>query len=172
MIEFYSESDVTNFDNKKLMELLQLCFPMLKCFETNRFYLERSDFRWFIRNNNKIIANAVVLDKIFLSEGKKISIAGVAEICVDPAYRGKGLARKLLSEIHSWAKSQGYSFTFLYGKTEIYRSSGYIQCNNQLKYINHMENIEEIKQIDTAHYCPLKNESWPESLINTQGPIF
>ncbi len=73
MIEFYSESDITDLDNKKLMELLQLCFPMLKCFETNRFYLERSDFRWLIRNSDRIIANAVVHDKIFLSDEKRIS---------------------------------------------------------------------------------------------------
>ena len=106
MIEFYSESDITDLDNKKLMELLQLCFPMLKCFEKSRFYLERSDFRWFIRNNEKIIANAVVLDKIFLSDEKKISIAGVAEVCVHSTYRGKGSARELLSEIHRavWRK--------------------------------------------------------------------
>ncbi len=130
MIEFYSESDITDIDNKRLMELLQLCFPMLECLKKSRFWLERSDFRWFIRNSDKIIANAVVHDKIFLSDEKKISIAGVAEVCVHPNYRGKGLGRELLSEIHSWAKDRGYSFAFLFGKTEIYQSSGYIQCNN------------------------------------------
>ena len=72
MIEFYSESDITDLDNKKLMELLQLCFPTLKCFEASRFYLECSDYRWFIRNSDKIIANSVVHDKIFLSDEKKI----------------------------------------------------------------------------------------------------
>ncbi len=172
MIEFYSENDITELDNEKLMELLRLCFPMLKCFETNRFYLERSDFRWFIRSSGKIIANAVAHDKIFLSGEKTIGIAGVAEICVHPIYRGKGLVRELLSEIHSWAKGRHYSFAFLFGKTEIYRSSGYIQCNNQFKCVDHYENIEEIRQIDDAHYYPLKNESWPESLIDIQGPKF
>ena len=35
MIEFYSESDITDLDNEKLMELLQLCFPTLKSFKTS-----------------------------------------------------------------------------------------------------------------------------------------
>ena len=172
MIEFYSESDITDLDNKKLMDLLQLCFPKVKCLETSRFYLERSDFRWFIRNSDKIIANTVVHDKIFLSDEKSISIAGIAAVCVHPIHRGKGLVREMLSEIHSWAKGRGYSFAFLFGKTEIYQSSGYIQCKSQLRYLDHRKNIEEVKQIGSAYYCPLRNESWPKSLIDIQGPRF
>jgi predicted acetyltransferase len=172
MIEFYNESDIADLDNKKLMELLQICFPMLPCFLTNRFYVERSDFRWVVRSEDKIIANAVVHDKIFLSDNKRISIAGIAGVCVHPDYRGRGLLRQMLSEVHTWARNRHYSFAFLFGKNEIYRSSGYIQCNNEFKFINHRNNIEEIKQIETAHYFSLGNKSWPTSLIDIQGPMF
>ena len=33
-------------------------------------------------------------------------------------------------------------------------------------------NVEEIKEIETAHYFPLGNESWPESIIDIQGSRF
>jgi predicted acetyltransferase len=145
---------------------------MLKSFETSRFYLERSDFRWLIRNRNKIIANAVVHNKTFLSDKKKISIAGVAEICVDPSHRRKGLVKELLSEIHDWAKGKSYSFAFLFGDKKMYQSSGYIQCNNQFKYLNHHKDVVEVKQIDSALYYPLKDMPWPEFLVDIQGPMF
>lgn len=140
--------------------------------ETSRAYLEPVDFRWFIRNDSKIIANAAVHDKVFLSDGKHIPIAGVALVCVRPEFRGKGLVRQLLAEVHNWAKTKNYPFAFLFGKNEIYRSSGYIQCTNQFKYLNHIENTEEVKPIETARYHPLKNQPWPKSTIDLQGPVF
>ncbi len=172
MIKFYKESDVSETDNRRLMELQQLCFPMLECFKTRRYYVESPEFRWFIRNDDKIIANSVVHDKIFMSDKENFKIAGVAIVCVHPKLRNKGLAKKLLSEIHKWAKDKDYSFLFLFGKNEIYQSSGYIQCNNIFKFIDHWNKTEEIKQIDTAHYVSINHKSWPKSLIDIQGPMF
>ena len=78
----------------------------------------------------------------------------------------------MLSEIHEWAKQKNFSFAFLFGRHEIYQSSGYIQCKNEIKIIDHLSNTTEIKRIESTHYYPLKNESWPESLIDIQGPKF
>ena len=172
MIEFYREDQVAESDNIKLMTLLQLCFPMLPSFKVGRFYLERSNYRWLVRDREEIIANAVVHDKIFLANAESLRVAGIACVCVHPAHRGKGLAKALLSEIQEWASGNGYDFGFLFGKNVIYRSSGYIHCDNDFTFINHRTGEKETKAIDTAHYLPLQNESWPESLIDMQGPMF
>ena len=71
-----------------------------------------------------------------------------------------------------WNSASTDSFIFLFGENEIYRSNGYIRCNNKFKFINYKKNVEEIKEIETAHYFPLGNESWPESIIDIQGTRF
>ena len=171
MIEYYNENDINETDGTALMELLQLCFPMLPQFRTGIYWLEPCDYRWVIRAKDKIIVNAAVIDKTFLS-GDKISIAGIAYVCTHPEYRRKGLVKQVLAKIHNWAKNKHYSFAFLFGKNDIYRSSGYIQCNNEFKFYNHNKNIVETNKIKGAHYFPLGNKSWPESIIDIQGPQF
>jgi hypothetical protein len=176
MIEHHNENDISKTDDAALMKLLQLCFPTLPQFKTGRYWLVPCNYRWIIRDKEKIIANAAVIDKTFLSDGRKISIAGIAYVCTHPEYRRKGLVKQVLAEIHRWAKEQqsgdNYSFSFLFGKNEIYKSSGYIKCKNEFRFTNRKNYVVETKQIETAHYFPLGNESWPESLIDIQGAQF
>ena len=173
MKEFYEEHDVTDPDKDELMDLLELCFPMLKDFKTSLYWREQpAHYRWLIRDKDKIVANICVLDKTFLSGTKKISIAGIAYVCVHPEYRRRGFVKQMMSEIHQWAQDRGYAFAFLFGRTEHYQSSGYIRCKNQFKFINYSNNTEEVKQIDKAHYVPLQDQPMPESVIDVQGPIF
>jgi len=172
IIEFYKEHDVIASDKEKLRELLQLSFPMLKCFTTSPYWMEPPHYRWLIRNQDKIIANICVIDKAFLSGSNGISIAGIAYICIHPKFRRRGLVKNMLTEIHDWARNKGYPFAFLFGRTEIYQSSGHIKSKNEFKYVNHRNNMEEVKQIDYALHALLQEEPWPESLIDIQGPRF
>jgi predicted acetyltransferase len=171
-IQFYNEDDITDADDAELMTLLQLCFPDTPQFKTHRFYLEPSNFRWLIRDKDQIIANMVVYDKTIVSGGKKFRIAGIGDVCVEPDYRGNGLVGRLLSEVHAWAKNRGFAFTLLFGKIEIYQSSGYMPCANNFKLIDYKTNTEEIKPIENAQYLPLGDKPWPASLIDLQGMIF
>jgi len=172
MIEFYDEHDISDLDNGRLMELLRMCFPMLPCFKTSRFWQERCDYRWLIRDADRIIANPAVHDKTFLADRRRIRIAGVAYVCVHPQWRRKGLVKRMLAEIHRWAKDRRYPFAFLFGRNEVYRSSGYLRCENELRVVNPLTNADEVKRTEKAHYSPLTSEPWPESLIDIQGPIF
>ena len=172
MIEFYHENDITDPDNAKLMALLQTCFPATPQFKEHRFYLEPPASRWLIRRNDRIIANAVVYDRTVSADEKPIRIAGIGDVCVHPDHRGKGLVGQLLSDVHTRAQADGFAFALLFGKTQIYRSSGYLPCTNEFKYITPQTQTEEIKKIDTAHYFPLTNTPWPASLINLRGPLF
>jgi len=124
-INYIKDSDVNDAMNIKLIQVLSLCFSNQPVFKVQRYFKEMPGHRWYIEDNGYIIAHAAVHDKNILTEKGTIRIGGIAEVCVHPDYRGKGLVKKMLAVIHKWLQENDFSFAMLYGDADVYASSGY-----------------------------------------------
>ena len=49
----------------------------------------------------------------------------IGSVCTHPDYRRRGLAREVLQEATEWMISEGYQWSFLYGRAEVYGGSGW-----------------------------------------------
>ena len=171
-IIYLADKNVDIQTDKKIRDLLIACFPDQAVFTRQRFYHEMPAHRWFIMQNDQMIAHVALHEKEIKVEYNKIKIGGIAEVAVHPDARGRGYVRLLLKTAHEWLTKNGYSFSMLFGDKNVYTSSGYSIVESLFHYYkpDKKEWVTEI--IDCAMVANLENKKWPDGLIDLDGPMF
>ncbi len=160
----------------RLRELLCACFtqPQDAVFRARRFFIQPPGHRWCLEDGATGIlgAHVAVHDRLLKSGERRFPLAGIAEVCVRPAFRGRGWARLLLREAHAFMAARGAAFAMLFGRAEVYRSSGYVPVDNPLRFFNHLTQAwrTEVKQGAMAR--PLSDLAWPSGELDLGGPVF
>ena len=172
MIKYIQDSNVDEKLNKKIIELLSICFTKEPVLQHRRYCKEMPQHRWYIEDEKKLIAHLALHEKKITTEKGAFPIGGVAEVCVHPDHRGNGYVKQMLLEAHQWLKENKYPFALLFGEREIYSSSGYSAVKNEIRYFD--DKVEEWVQEINPHAMKnvLGNISWPQGLININGPTF
>jgi len=171
-IKYIQDTKVDETLNKKIIQLLRICFVKDPVFQYRRYCKEMPQHRWYIEKNSKIVAHLALHEKKISTEIGEFPIGGVAEVCVHPDYRGRGSVKKILIETHNWLKENEYPFSVLFGEKEIYSSSGYTPVKNEIKYFDDKAGNWKIEPIRTAMTNVLSSTPWPDGLININGPMF
>ena len=171
-IIYLKDSEVDEEMNKQLIHILSLCFNDQPVFQNQRYFKELPQHRWIIRDQDLIIAHVAVHDKNIESEKGSLRIGGIAEVCIHPDFRGRGLVKRMLAIIHEWLKERGFAFAMLYGDKNVYSSSGYVPIKNQIKYLDHVSQEWKTEESEDAMIAPINRNNWPDGLININGPTF
>ncbi|WP_045496533.1 GNAT family N-acetyltransferase [Vibrio hyugaensis] len=167
--EYLLDDDVTQELDAKLRRLLSICFTKEQdqLFQTQRYFKEIPRHRYLIWDGERLAAHIAVHEKQVMIDDQFFPISGIAEVCVQPEYRGKGLVKILLKAIHQDALERGDAFSVLFGRTHIYKSSGYLPTDN-LK----ME-VKPSKWISTEDTMVLSlNIIWPQQVVHLVGYPF
>lgn len=101
-------------------------------------------------------------------------IAYVYAVATDPRYRGKGLCRMLMAEVHTLLKDQGYDSVMLVpadpGLREMYRKMGYENCTRISELSCSADSSPvEIRSIGTEEYAVLRREMLPSGSVLQEG---
>ncbi len=158
----------------ELRQLLVMCFPKDEAlFSRHRHYREPPHHRWMIRDPaGRLIAHACIHDKRLGSGAGELRIGGVAEVCVHPEWRGRGLVRRLMKEIQGWLGERPFEFAVLFGRTEVYASSGYRNVENPFRQIDPATGQRVVHPVANAMILPLCGRAWPTGEIDLRGPLF
>src|SRR5450759_3875792 len=81
-------------------------------------------------DSSRTIAHVAVHERALMQDWRRISIGGIAEVCVHPDCRGRGLVRHMLHAVHGWLTDREFLFAMLFGKPEVYTTSGYVTVSN------------------------------------------
>ncbi len=167
--EYLLDDEVTQELDAKLRALLSTCFTKEqdKIFQTQRYFNEIPRHRYLIWDGDKLAAHVAVHEKQVMIDDQSFPISGIAEVCVDPGSRGLGLVKILLEAVHQDALERGDAFSVLFGRTPVYRSSGYTPINNlKIKAApNHWVST------DDTMVCSLKI-IWPQQTVHLVGYPF
>ena len=165
---------ITPAQDESLRALFKICFKReLKYLDSQRFFRELPPHRWIIFDEaGEVVAHIAVYEKILGSDAGLLPVIGIAEVCVDPAHRGRGCVRALLGEIHDWARAQGFNWSMLFGASGIYASSGYKSIDNSIRSMNYQTGEWETEIVSSALVCPLGEAQWPDGPIDLRGPHF
>lgn len=87
--------------NSEIRALLESSFPGF--FRDRIYYKQVPSFRCLVRCHGKIVAQVGVVYRVIRVGERAVTIFGLADLCVDEAHRGKGLASRLLEEVESLA---------------------------------------------------------------------
>lgn len=156
----------------EIRQLLSLCFPD-EAFTFQRFKYELPLHRWILRNDeHHLIAHAALHEKRLGFQQGELQVAGVAEVCVHPDYRGHQFVSLLLKSMHDWARVHHFPFSALFGNPKIYKSLGYRPVMNCLR-IYDVPGRQWISR-PFSHFLvlPLANLDWPEGILDLRGPSF
>lgn len=172
-VHYIKDSSVDEPLNQALIDLLSTCFtkPSDARFKTQRFYNEMPQHRWYITGDHKyhVIAHVAVHEKTVEVGGKSYPIGGVAEVCVHPNYRKRGCVKALLAVVHQWMEQRGMHFSVLFGRDEVYGSSGYVRVTN----LNVLQEDPLAQPTPvSAMVKPFKDFHWPSRTVLLPGLVF
>ncbi len=167
------DAELTAEEDLRLRTLLCRCFPYRPTFRRRRhLHAVPPQHRWFIvAEDGSIVAHTAVYDKQILINGREERIGGVAEVCVAHACRGRGYLKTLLSAAHTFLQREGIPFALLFGRPEIYLSSGYRPIENPLRCTDPFFRWWNPFKGTPMVRC-LCDRPWPEGLIDLRGSTF
>ncbi|MFH1498640.1 MAG: GNAT family N-acetyltransferase [Verrucomicrobiota bacterium] len=160
----------------ELRGLLSACFtkPQDHVFRQRRHFNEPPAQRWLIRGDDDgLAAHLAVHDKRFeAAGGQTFRFGGVAEVCVHPAYRGKGYVGALLAAAHAWMAAEGFAFSVLSGKPSYYASSGYRTVDNGFRDGVDAAGAPARVRAEGLMALALTDRAWPDGDVFIPGPSF
>lgn len=174
-IEFIEDAVVDAALDWQLRMLLAVCFtkPCDAVFRDRRYFHEPPRWRWFVRgSSDELIAHIAVHDKQIGTATGAVRIAGIAEVCVHPQQRGRGLVRELLASAHPWLAAHDIPVAMLFGDKKVYASSGYQTIANPIRYQNSETGVWSVEPSDWAMVKPLRDFDWPMGVVDLRGPMF
>ena len=186
-IEELTDADTSESLDREIRDLLCLCFtgPEDGVFRRRRYWKEPPAYRWVMRNaGGDLVGHLAAHDKTvevvdgpYAEVGRKLLIAGMAEVAIHPAARGMGHARELLGVAHPSLERKGFHFGALFGRPEVYRSSGYRIARNVVRYYDDSREGWSEAVFDGANggafmWRPLTRADWPEGKVDLRGPKF
>ena len=132
-IKYVLDEQVDEVLDKQLRELLCACFSD-ECFRKGRYYREVPRHRWMFwegkEEEARLVAHLALHEKEVRIGETRYLVGGIAEVCVHPDLRGKGLVKGLIEEVVRWTDGKGMAFLILFGKAEVYQSSGFEVVKN------------------------------------------
>ena len=174
-IVYRHDCQITPAQDEALRALFRVCFKREAAYlEHQRFFRELPPHRWIIFDaDENVVAHIAGYDKVVGTDAGLLPVIGIAEVCVAPEYRGRGLVREMLREIHDWARAQGFDWSMLFGASGIYGSSGYEKIDNPIRALDFKTGEWSIEVADCALVHRLNNDAiWPSGTIDLRGPHF
>ena len=175
VIEFIEDSAVDATLDQQLRDLLSTCFtkPCDAVFRVHRHFHEPPRWRWFVRDAaGAVIAHIAVHDKRIGTATGELRLAGIAEVCVHPQHRGRGLVRDLLAAAHTWLAAHDVPVAMLFGDKKHYASSGYRNVANPIRFQNAETGVWTVEPSDWVMVKPLRTFDWPAGGVDLRGPTF
>src|SRR6476469_9190105 len=84
--------------------------------------------RWGIFDGQELAAKANDREYLSMIGGREVSTAGVGGVLVTPEYRGRGLAREVMTHLLAQARARGAAISTLFRTAPaLYRALGYEQ---------------------------------------------
>jgi len=173
-IRYFRDDEIDENLDLQLRALLLECFPHeAQYFNVKRYLHENPQNRWLAFDENGVLAAHVAAHEKIIGAGEAdLKVLGIAEVAVSPQFRGRGLVKAILEQVHAWGKEHDFAFSTLGGRSEIYSSSGYVNTTNPVTVVNVSTGQNVTEKLTYFMVRPLNNQVWPEGEIDVRGPMF
>ena len=79
--------------------------------------------------DGKLVASVTCYERPTHMGARQAKAACIGSVCTHPDYRRRGLVRQVLEEAVQWMAAEGFEWSFLYGKAEVYGGSGWLNLS-------------------------------------------
>lgn len=134
MVERIEERLLGAADDAEIAALVNAAFGPE--FGGRSHFQQRHHLRLVLREEGRIVAHAALLFRAIAVGGEVIDIAGLAEVATDPAFRGRGLASRVVEAAIAEARRSLAEFFLLFGSAKLYAAQGLVAVNNPLTWVD------------------------------------
>lgn len=166
---FYcADAEIDAAMDAAIRSLLCACFtaPEHARFRTQRYFYSPYPHRWVARAGDRLIGHVGIHDRELIAAADSFRCGGIADACVHPDFRGRGLLKRLLQEAHAWLCGRGCAFSILFGEEGVYRSSGYAPV------LLRLEDPSGLPQPLPGLAAPLGSAAWPGGCPELSGGLY
>jgi hypothetical protein len=104
-IQIIPEYELSSTQRKALQSLLGECFP--EFLQERIYYKQLPQFRYLVWDGLELVAQMGVEHRMISLGETPVRIFGVIDLCTTSLFQKKGIAAKLLEELHVLAQSNG-----------------------------------------------------------------
>lgn len=173
LIEAMAEWNLSAHDDAEIAGLVARCFDT--DFGGRSYFIQRHHLRLIHRQGAIIGHTALTLRAVELGE-RRLTIAGLAEVATDPAFRRRGIAAALLKEAILHAKASPAEHLLLFGTAKLYAAFGFCAVSNKLAHV--ATKGDRVARIvtdghDNLMVLALRDQPWPQDeTLDLRGPVF
>jgi predicted N-acetyltransferase YhbS len=177
-IRIIEESGMTAGMDEAIRRLLGRCFPTDSgVFSRTRFWNGCVPV-WSVvmESGGELIGHTAVIERYIGTESGEYRIAGIGNVCIDPARRGQRLSDQILARTMDEAGKRHYDLCFLFcsrSLKSIYERVGWIVVDPpsiyRIKPDGQKEELFVGAKDKTAMFYPLKTREFPAGPINLGG---
>ncbi|MBN2455354.1 MAG: GNAT family N-acetyltransferase [Sedimentisphaerales bacterium] len=171
-LQILKENQIDETLDTAIKQSLARCFPDIEdiFLQTRAYRNNVSLYTVILQQKDIVCAHLAVVERTITAGSDKYLVAGVANVCVLPEYRGKGFSDKILQAAAEEAKKYDFDFGLLFTNKKI----KYIYARNGWREIQGQKFLctDEGKKLEVSSakmYYPLKCENFPSGIIDLQG---
>jgi predicted N-acetyltransferase YhbS len=75
--------------------------------------------------DGKLVASVTNYTRLMYVAGRTGKASCIGSVCTHPDFRHQGLIRQVLAESIAWMEAEGYNWSLLYGREQVYGGSGW-----------------------------------------------
>jgi GNAT superfamily N-acetyltransferase len=169
------EFKINKKQHSEISELLKLCFSSYP--SDRSFYKQFPSFRYLVLKEKKLIAHLAIIHRMIKVGEENFTIFGVSDLCVDPDFQQKKIARVLLEELETLGKKHKIDFiTLVAHEQKFYKKNGFQVYNNNCRWliINEIQSLG-LAQRNLDHALmvkPLSEKKWEKGMVDFLGCLF
>lgn len=133
-VEPIPELDLDTATEAGIAALLETCFD--GTFEGRSFFSQRHHLRLVARESEQIAGHIALGLRAVRLGAELVDVATIAEVATLPAYRGKGIASRLLAGAVAIGAASPARFLLLFGKPQLYERAGFVTVRNPIVHVD------------------------------------
>ena len=172
-IEKKLEHEIDSQLHENIRKLLEECF---QGYLARSYFKQLPQFRYLAWGDEELIAQVGIEHRMIRNGSAPLRVFGVIDLCVTISWRSQGVARRLLSEIESDARSSGADAIILFADDpRVYLANGYQSVQNHGRWlmINDHETLGIAeKPLNEMMVKMLSGKPWDSGVVDLLGYLF
>ncbi len=169
------EHELNSTQRKALQSLLGECFP--EFLQERIYYKQLPQFRYLVWEGPELVAQMGVEHRMISLGETPVRIFGVIDLCTTSQFRKKGIAAKLLEELHVLAKSSGVDFILLFADDfRLYQRVGFKNVSNHCRWLgineHKMNGVHQDSLKDSMMIVNIGKMQWSDGPVDMLGYLF
>jgi predicted acetyltransferase len=174
-VNVVNDFEIPQEKREALRVLLNSCFP--DYFIQREYFKQIPKFRYFVWDEEKLVAQMGVEDRVINVEGDIARIFGVIDLCVEDGYRSHNMATNLIEMLENLGRKNGIDFIILFADDHrLYRKNGFKLVSNICRWlvIDELRSVEIFEKRLTNCFMvkSLSQKPWKNGQVDLLGYLF